>query len=75
MPEPTIATERHLFPVREGETAKLIEMSTGQSPLALAFGTGGAALIWEAGQPMPWYVEQLGLMRGVLNENMDGAGI
>lgn len=61
-----------LFPVNDSELATLIRESF-QRPLDIAFGSGGAALRWEDGKPTPWYVERLGELRGVLNEN--GSGI
>ena len=63
---------RKLIPVTEKETADLMRKC---ETVQLAFGTGGAALVWQEGEPMPPAVRQLGLMRGVLNQNMDGAGI
>ncbi len=63
---------RKLIPVTEKETAELIRSC---ETVQLAFGTGGAALVWKEGEQMPPAVRQLGLMRGVLNQNMDGAGI
>jgi hypothetical protein len=62
----------HLIPVDEGELATLIRDCKF---VELAFGVGGCALKWTDGTPMPEAVERLGLMRGVMNENMDGAGI
>ncbi len=71
-----VATKTHLIPVTEAELVALTNktVENGQ-PLDIAFGTGGCALRWSEGKPMPWYVEALGVMRGVLNENCDGAGI
>lgn len=62
----------HLISVSEKELAELIEKV---GLVDLTFGIGGCALRWVDGQPMPDAVEYLGMMRGVLNENMDGAGI
>ena len=56
----------------EGELATLIR-ECGQ--VDVAFGPGWVGLRWDDSQPMPEAVERLGLMRGVLNENCDGAGI
>lgn len=63
---------RKLIPVTEKETSELVRKC---GTVQLAFGTGGAALVWNDGEPMPTAVFHLGLMRGVLNQNMDGAGI
>ena len=70
------ASKRHLIEASEKELVELMHKGTENGKvLSLAFGPSGAALIWEEGEPMPWYVEQIGLMRGVLNENCEGAGI
>ena len=61
-----------LIPVSEDELVKLIK--DGRM-VSLAFGTGGAALEWDTEGPTPWYITAIGLMRGVLNENCEGAGI
>jgi len=63
---------RKLIPITEQEMAKLLRNC---GTVKCAFGTGGAALEWPDGEPMPEAVHQVGLMRGVLNENIDGAGI
>lgn len=63
-----------LLPVNDDELTSLLYEANGR-PVNLAFGVGGAALKVPQGEPLPWYVERLGLMRGVLNENCDGAGI
>ncbi len=68
-----MAATVELFPVNGAELADLIRHAS--RPLDIAFGTGGAALRWDTSQPMPWYIERLGLLRGVLNENTNGAGI
>jgi hypothetical protein len=59
-------------PVSEIEMVALMERFESVS---FAFGSGGAALKWEKGTPMPDTVRHVGLMRGVLNQNTDGAGI
>lgn len=71
-----VASKDKLFPLTDGELAWLIEQisATGHH-LDISFGVGGAALNWKAGTPMPEAVQLLGLKRGVLNENLDGAGI
>jgi len=61
-----------LIPITEKEMANLLR--TGVT-VTCAFGPGGAALEWPEGEPMPDAVRQVGLMRGILNRNMDGAGI
>lgn len=58
------------FPTTEKELAELIRTC---DQVHCELGTG--ALIWDTSKPMPRAVRQLGLMRGVLNQNMDGAGI
>jgi hypothetical protein len=67
-----VASETHRIPITEKETTELIRQGLAVN---LAFGPGGVALIWEKGTMMPPAVRHLGLMRGVLNENVDGAGI
>ncbi len=64
--------KEQLIPLREGELAILIR-EVGF--VDVAFGTGGCALVWRDGESIPKAVEKLGYMRGVLNENCDGAGI
>lgn len=74
MPPPgTALTKDHYIPITEQELAKLIEQCGFVTDVG--FGTGGLALVWKAGEPMPAAVRRLGLMRGVLNENCEGAGI
>jgi hypothetical protein len=43
--------------------------------LEAAFGPGWLALQWDESKPMPEIVKFVLSMRGLLNENMDGAGI
>lgn len=67
---------KHFIPVSTAELTDLIHRSpVGGKALEIVFGVGGAAIEWDGSEPMPWYLEQLGLMRGVLNENCEGAGI
>lgn len=67
---------RHLFPLTEEENVALLYAAVEKRfYVDLAFGTGGAALIWRKGEPMPEAVKHLAHLRGVLVENMDGAGI
>jgi hypothetical protein len=54
---------------------ELVELIRRFERLDLVFGPGWVGLKWEEGEPIPEAVKYLGLMRGVLNENMDGAGI
>lgn len=69
--------------VSDGEGGLLIPISSEEAVALVvrghyveaAFGTGGMALKWRAGEPMPRTVKVVGLMRGLLNENMHGAGI
>ena len=63
---------RKLFPLTEAEFNQVLKRT---SVVDAAFGPGGAALVWNKSEPMPDAVRQLGLIRGVLNQNMDGAGI
>lgn len=58
--------------LNDDEMVKLIQMG---HQVEAAFGPGWVALKWKVGEPMPETVQALGLMRGVLNENMYGAGI
>ena len=67
-----------LIPITEKETAWLLyELAKTGDPLDLAFGSGGAAIQWDEDENkgMPKSIELLGLKRGILNENCDGAGI
>lgn len=64
--------EVELFPVTAKELAYLIQKCRF---VDLAFGTGGAALQWEIKDPIPEAVIELARLRGVLEENMHGAGI
>jgi hypothetical protein len=59
----------------DAEPAELMHSSPPGHPLSCSFGIGWMALDWDKGQPMPENVRRLGMLRGVLNENMDGAGI
>lgn len=63
------------IPLSEGESAWLIRTAGNRNPVCFAFGPSGVALEWRAGQPMPDAVRRLGMKRGVLNQNMEGAGI
>jgi hypothetical protein len=67
-----VATENHRIEVTEDELAALLR-SVGY--VDLEFGPGWSSLVWRKGEEMPAAVRHLGLMRGVLNENTDGAGI
>ena len=66
-----IATERHLVEITQEEHIHLIHncrsVLTTLGPCV--------RLIWEKGEEMPEAWRVLGLMRGVLNENLEGAGI
>lgn len=64
--------DRTLFPVTEAE---MVAIMKAHYHLTAAFGTGGVALIWNEDEPMPGCVQYLMLLRGISNENMDGAGI
>ena len=65
-----------LFPLTEAEGVKLLKWAAVSGEFVdFAFGTGGIALIWRESCPMPEAVKQLGLMRGVFNENTEGSGI
>ncbi len=67
-----IATTDHRIEVTGDELSKLIK-AVGY--VDCDFGPGWVALAWREGEQMPEAVRRLGLMRGVLNENEDGAGI
>lgn len=69
-----IATEDYTIELNEGETAELIRRSNGRV-VSLAFGISGCALKWMQGEPPPWAVQELAKMRGVDEENTNGAGI
>lgn len=66
------AVGRKLFPLTEAEFVQVMKRT---NEVNATFGPSGAALIWDKSEPMPEAVRQLGLIRGVLNQNMDGAGI
>jgi hypothetical protein len=58
------------------ELTKLLRMNVGQpGPITLEFGPGWTSLEWDTDSPMPPVVRNLLMLRGVLNENCDGAGI
>lgn len=61
-----------LIRIEEDESVELIRSGL---TVRMSFGIGWVALQWDEGEPMPETVRRLGLMRGVLNANMDGAGI
>lgn len=64
------------FRVTEAELVKLIHMAADNGmTVSMAFGPGWSDLTWTDGEPMPKAVKCLLMMRGVLNENTDGAGI
>lgn len=71
------ATKDELIPLVDGELEKLMYASIdGGFAIDTTLGYHGrCSLIWKKGQEMPKAVELLGLMRGVLNENTNGAGI
>lgn len=58
--------------VTEDELAELIRSC---QTVSLAFGPGWVGLKYDETLPMTEAVKRLGLMRGVLNENCEGAGI
>lgn len=60
------------IPLAEGEMTDIV-LSTGY--INSSFGPGGSALIFNWYGPMTDQIRHLGLTRGVLNENLDGAGI
>lgn len=61
-----------LVPISEKEAVALLHKGI---IIEVAFGTGGMALKYVKGQPLSPALKELGFMRGVLNENMEGAGI
>jgi hypothetical protein len=71
-----VASEDYLFMLTEEESVWLMYATASQGiVLNCSFGPGWLALNWEKGQPRPEPVRLLGLRRGVLNQNVDGAGI
>lgn len=61
--------------LEDGELAKLMrELPTG-THIMTGFGPAGVWLKWDDAQPMPLAVRRLRLMRGIDNENTEGAGI
>jgi hypothetical protein len=65
----------HRLGLDDGELAAIMKATGNYEVIALGFGPAGVWLEWDDTQPMPRAVELLGLMRGVLNENCEGAGI
>jgi len=63
-------TKERLIPLKESELAQLIRLAEGGLCLAIAFGTGGAAL---QANKSPWAVPHLEQWRGITVN--DGAGI
>jgi hypothetical protein len=61
-----------LIKITEKETIELLRKGI---TVDADFGIGWMALRWEEGEPMPRTVREVYSMRGLLNENMDGAGI
>jgi hypothetical protein len=72
MTEAMIADKDYIIPVNAEESVKLIQQI---GRVEFVFGTGGCALVWKKGEPLSPAIALLGLMRGVTNENMNGAGI
>lgn len=71
-----VASRNYHLEISEVEMVKLLRgLAEGGHVLSCGFGIGWTALDWEKGTPMPESVRQLGLLRGILNENMSGAGI
>lgn len=66
-----IEAKAQYIPVSEKELATLIR-ECRQVNVTLG---PRSSLIWREDEPMPEAVERLGYMRGVLNENCEGAGI
>lgn len=71
------ASKDELIPLVGDELEKLIYASIdGRFAIDTTLGfRGRCSLIWKKGTEMPEAVKLLGLMRGILNENTDGAGI
>lgn len=65
----------HRFPVTEEEAVKLIHHTIGGEHVQFAFGPGWMGLEWEEGTEMSEALKYLLLIRGVTNENTEGAGI
>jgi hypothetical protein len=61
-----------LIEITEKETIALMRKGI---TIEVDFGPAWMALRWKEGQPMPKTIREIYLMRGTLNENMNGAGI
>ena len=64
-----------LLPLQTGDLSYLIRTLPSRTHIDLAFGIGWVSLKYDTSQPMTPAVRALGLLRGVLNENLDGGGI
>ncbi len=65
----------HTMILKEGDLPKLMHTLPSRTPIHLEFGPAGSWLKWNDEQPMPEAVKLLRLMRGIDNENLEGAGI
>lgn len=61
-----------LIPLKNGE---MVEIMKKGHFIDCAFGVGGVSLKYDTALPMSDAVDHLLMMRGILNENMHGAGI
>jgi hypothetical protein len=66
---------RELIVLEESETVALIYEAGIENPLCLSFGPGWVALKNPQDRPMSFAVKKLLAMRGISNENTNGAGI
>ena len=64
--------DEKLIPITEQEAVSIVQAGL---MLKVKFGPGWMALTWKPGDAMPAAVRHVGLLRGVINENMSGAGI
>lgn len=62
----------HIIRVTDKELAELIHVV---GSVDLVFGPSGVWLEHRDGEPVSEAIQHLGKMRGVTNQNMDGAGI
>ena len=65
----------HRIPVSEEEAIKLIYHTIGGDHVQFAFGPGWMGLEWKEGTEPSEALEHLPLIRGITNENTEGAGI
>ena len=72
--EQIVATQDHYFSVSQNELEALIKESPFGESVNCTLGPR-VRLIWRKGEKIPWAVNKLAEMRGVLGSNHCGGGI